>query len=131
MTLFDGINASPDPVRYWVFWMACVLTVVPLALLIRPDTRKTAIILILMGAVTAVVMTALHAKVGFVRLLGLPHVILWTPLLIWLVSLLRRDAHPGWPRLLLIVLAATIAVSLVFDYIDVARYLLGERAPMV
>jgi hypothetical protein len=47
----------------------------------------------------------LYDRMGYVKLLGLPHIVVWTPLAIYLVVLLRRDdlpmwlngAEPGWP----------------------------------
>ena len=38
---------------------------------------------------------------------------------------------PVWPRRILSLVILTILVSLAFDYVDVIRYLLGERAPLV
>jgi hypothetical protein len=37
---------------------------------------------------------------------------------------------PRWPRRIIAVVLATIAVSLAFDYVDALRYLLGERTPL-
>ena len=72
-------------------------------------------------------MSALHAAVGWSRLLGLPHVVFWTPL--WLLALRewRRGDATGAYRRWLTVLLWTDGISLLFDYSDVIRYLLGER----
>lgn len=74
-------------------------------------------------------MMALHAVVGMVRLLGIVHVVFWTPLAVYLWrrrgSWRVKDTLAGkW----LVVLFATILVSLAFDYTDVVRYLLGDRS---
>ena len=70
-------------------------------------------------------------EIGYVRLLGIVHVILWTPLFVYL---LRRAWHgemrPGF-RVVMWLFVVSLAISLVFDYVDVVRYLLGERASMV
>ena len=72
-------------------------------------------------------MTALFAWNGYNRLLGLGHVVFWTPVAVMLWrSGAVREATGGfgtWVR----VAFATYVVSLVVDYADVARYLLGDR----
>lgn len=74
---------------------------------------------------------ALYAQVGFVRLLGLPYIVVWTPLVIFLFSRLRKgELHPI-ARIALSIFATTIAISLIFDYGDGVRYLLGERGFML
>lgn len=131
MEFFQDVNASPAPVRFWVWWMVLVLTAVPTVLIFRQDTRRIAVILALAGLLNLAFMLWLHAQVGFVRLLGLPHVLIWTPQVIWLAGLLRRGEPPGWPRAILAVLALTMVISLAFDYTDVIRYIAGDRAELV
>jgi hypothetical protein len=80
------------------------------------------------GLLAATIMTVLHAKLGYVRLIGVGHFV-WIPMLIWL--LFRLDHIPegtlfhGW----LIALIAMNTVSLLIDIIDLVRYLRGDRAP--
>jgi hypothetical protein len=74
-----------------------------------------------------VFMSVLYELNGYNRLLGLSHVIWWTPLLVYLF---RRRARlsPDPPfRLWIQVLFLTNAISLVVDYIDVIRYAFGDR----
>lgn len=75
-----------------------------------------------------VIIVLIHARHGFVRLLGIGH-IFWVPMLIWFAfNLPERSQEPalfGWVVLLMI----CNTVSLVIDASDVARYLSGERAP--
>ena len=65
---------------------------------------------------------------GAVAMLGLAHVIFWTPVLIYL---LRRRAKwrlkETWSGKWIALAAIVMTVSLAFDYSDVARWLLGER----
>ena len=79
-------------------------------------------------AASAVTMWILYQFVGYTRLLGLAHVLYWTPLVIYLYRRLSNFVGPPlferWLRLLL----ATNGLSLVIDYVDVARYLFGDRA---
>lgn len=79
-------------------------------------------------AASAVTMSILHLLVGYARFLGLAHVVFWTPLVIYLYRRLSNLVGPplfeSWLRLLL----ATNGLSLVVDYVDVVRYLLGDRS---
>jgi len=75
-----------------------------------------------------VLMAVLFESKGYSRLLGLPHVIVWTPLLIYLYRRLSKVIGPRLFETWLRVLLATNGVSLVIDYVDVLRYLLGDRS---
>jgi hypothetical protein len=74
-----------------------------------------------------VLMNVLYYNNGYNRFLGFAHIVFWTPLLLFLYSRLSRILGPrlyeNWIRILL----ATNGVSLVIDYVDVLRYLLGDR----
>ena len=109
--------------RIW----AILLVLVNVAAVFFLDTLygQAALAAIVFGVV---VMVAIHMRCGFVRLLGIGH-ILWIPMLIWFAveiptlepgSLLRN-----WMTLLLIF----NSISLIIDAIDVMRYVRGERAP--
>ncbi len=74
----------------------------------------------------AVLMNALYAQVGYVRLLGLAHLVFWTPVYVWI--LLRRRAI-GTTSLFGKYVHAYLLIagaSLVIDAIDVVRYLVGD-----
>ena len=84
-----------------------------------------------LGAVgVAVIAQALiYQRKGFIRLLGVTHV-LWVPMLTWIA--LRLDALPKGEaafHVWLITLIATNAVSLAIDAWDATRFVLGERRP--
>lgn len=74
-----------------------------------------------------VLMSTLFAVNGFNRLLGLAHVVFWTPLVLYLVRE-RRWLESGTFRMWITTLIATDGLSLVVDYLDVFRYLLGDRS---
>lgn len=73
----------------------------------------------------------LYDQVGYVRLLGIVHVVIWTPLAIYLWQRLKNAEIVVPFRQIIWVFLATMVVSLAFDYADVVRYLLGERGSMV
>ena len=64
-------------------------------------------------------------------MLGVEHVILWTPLFIYLFGRAKNGEMALPFRLVIWLFVATLAVSLAFDYVDVVRYLLGERASLI
>ena len=72
----------------------------------------------------------LYDVVGYVKLLGLPHIVFWTPLIIYLVLQLRGPEMPKAPRIIMLAIVGAILISLAFDYTDVARYLAGDRTPL-
>ena len=79
---------------------------------------------------SAIAMSQLYDAMGYVRLLGITHIVVWTPLLIYLWR--RREIikiKPVPSRTFFAVLFLTNLISLAFDYADLARYIGGERAP--
>jgi len=128
MTFQEAIATEPALLRLWIIWMMIALIATPLILLVFRQSRRDGLIVLGVSLGTMVFMQWLFNKVGYVRLLGLPHVLLWTPLAVYLW--LRLGGLSGIPRVTVLVFLVTISISLVFDYIDVARWLLGERAPM-
>jgi hypothetical protein len=71
----------------------------------------------------------IYQRKGFIRLLGVTHVI-WIPMLTWMT--LRLDTLPRDEtafHVWLVTLIATNAVSLAIDAWDATRFILGERRP--
>lgn len=115
--------------RLWVVWVGLLMTVNMLAPLFFMTTLEGKVVLATMMA-SAGLMLFVFAQKGFVRLLGLGHV-LWIPLILWLFG--RVDfAIPdtGLEAWVLTVITLN-GLSLVIDTVDVVRYLRGERQPTV
>jgi hypothetical protein len=74
-------------------------------------------------------MMIMYWLIGYVRLLGLSHVLWWTPLFAWLLPLLRTERPAGRFRIWVYLLVASDLASLAIDYVDVFRYLAGDREP--
>jgi len=113
----------------WQLWLALLITVnliVPLFYLSTLEAQLT------IGALVLgfLIMSYIHTKFGYVRLLGIGH-IFWFPLVLWLG--LRAfeeglsDAFAVW----LVSLVVLNSLSLILDVMDVVRYLRGERAPVI
>ena len=124
MTLNDYMMLSPLWLKIWMAIMGLtMLLAIPFAL---KDWRARFALLAMIANI--VLMSALFEKFGYTRILGLAHIIFWTPLLAYLWQ--NRNAHAGriwtnrWVRAAMVV----IFISLLFDYTDVIRYLLGDRA---
>ncbi len=127
MSLGEAIAQQPLWLQIWVYWMVITNLAGILFVLGRVEARWV------VGAflVNSLFMSWLNDTQGYTRLLGLSHVVFWTPLAVFLFRRLpsteARTPFGMWIRVLLI----TIVLSLVVDYIDVVRYLLGERAPLL
>ncbi|MDT8428618.1 MAG: hypothetical protein RQ757_07620 [Pseudomonadales bacterium] len=76
--------------------------------------------------VAALILEWLFAQVGYVRLLGLGHLLGWTPVYLWIL-LRRRQFDLGTLYGKYIHVYLLIAgTSLLIDALDVIRYLLGD-----
>ena len=73
------------------------------------------------------VMQIIYQKYGFVRLLGLGHIIFWVPFVAWNVIQLTNDYQMGeYFKFWLIAVSVLNALSLIFDIVDVYRFFKGE-----
>ena len=126
MTLEEALAQQPAWLGIWLNIMMLGAFVAPLALFIWKQTRLVAFAAVVAGVLSAVGVSWMFDQLGYVRLLGLPHVILWTPLAIYLIAKIRAEDMPAWPRRIMMVVLATILISLAFDYTDVIRYFLGD-----
>ena len=123
--LLRGMGTLAWPWRIWIGLLVAVNAVVPLFFL---GSREARVVLAAM-LIAAVIQLLIVGRSGYVRLLGAGHVVAWVPMLLWLVPRLPGlgSATP-FARWLLAVVVVDLA-SLVIDFVDVARYLAGERRP--
>ena len=129
MSFIEAMAAQPTWVQIWLNWMLISVFIAPLALFIWSETRLTAVIIALTHTLNGFAVMYLFNWLGYVKLLGFPHLIFWGPLVWYLVRLVRRETLPVWASRILLVLIATLAISLAFDLVDTIRYVLGERTP--
>lgn len=122
---------ADGPQTVWLYWMSFAIAITPLVLVFSKATRLDALIVFLTNLAMFVGMAWIYDQMGYVRMMGIVHVILWTPLLIYLFLRAKNGEMPLLCRLVMWMFAATLAVSLAFDYTDVVRYLLGERESMI
>lgn len=126
MTLNEAIAQQSLWIQYWLYVLIFGIVVLPLALLIWKQTRLAAIITVAAAVLAGLGVSWLFDHYGYVKLLGLPHIILWTPLALYLYGQITRPDMPMWPKRIMIAVLAVLVVSLVFDYVDVARYTVAK-----
>ena len=131
-SLNDAIATEPLWLQAWIL----VLVVVHLAALLfvvgrrqgRWLVRFEPIAIVASFAAAGLFMGWLYEQVGYVRLLGLAHLVCWGPAWVWVLSR-RRTIGTGtlfgkYVHLYLVIAGA----SLLIDGIDVVRYIAGDGA---
>ncbi|MEM8649297.1 MAG: hypothetical protein AAGF54_02090 [Pseudomonadota bacterium] len=129
MSFEELVALQPAWVQYWLNWLFFGAFLLPVALLIWKPSRIPAIVTLLSSLASGAGVIWLFSQMGYVRLLGLGHIIFWTPVSFYLYGQMKREDMPSWPKRIMAVVLITILISLAFDYVDVARYILGEREP--
>ena len=131
MELMDAMAAfGPAWLMPWMYVLMAGGFGAPLLLLIWRQSRLTGILGLIAGVLSGIGVDLLHREFGYVKLLGLPHVVLWTPLAIYLLMQLHRPDMPDWPKRIMMFMLAVVVISLAFDYTDLIRYLLGENVAL-
>ena len=132
MELFSQFNAemtanSPLWVEIWVNVMVAVLALAIPFSFARSEARW-----ILLGTVLGMAGTIVaYSQFGFTRILGIGHILFWTPTLVYMLGLRGRRVGQHtlfgkWVFAAIFVMGASLA----FDYVDLLRWLLGERDPI-
>jgi hypothetical protein len=80
--------------------------------------------------IAATIIVPLHRRLGWVRLLAVAHAP-WLVLLPWLALRLVHTDPTGNLRLFILTVLAVDGVSLLIDFVDLGRYVAGDRAPLV
>ena len=127
MTFQDAITHQPLWVRLWLDWLLFVVIALPFALLVWKQSRIVILAAIIADIPAGLGTAWIYQHMGYVKLLGLAHIFFWTPLAVYLYMQLKRSDLPQWPRWIIMVVLATLVISLAFDYTDALRYILGER----
>jgi hypothetical protein len=109
-------------VRIWLVWLAFINSASIFFVFTRPETRW---VLVAWIAAVAGVMSLYYLQ-GFTRLLGLGHIIAWTPLLWYLYRRRGEIFLTHTSGVYLHLLFFSNAISLLFDYTDLVRYFLGQ-----
>jgi len=118
------IETSPQWVILWVRFLGLMMALsIPFAFV-----NKEARLMVLVAAVTMPLILWLYSIFGYQRILGLAHIVAWTPYVIYLWA---RRSHwrvtETFSGKYIALLFIVLCISLVMDYTDVFRYFLGER----
>lgn len=119
-----ALMSMPFPWNAWIGLLLAANLVAPLFFLPRAE----AIVALVAVNLGAVIMAAIHARLGFVRLLGIGH-IFWVPMVIWFAVRIGQPDVDGSFAVWLAAVVVLNGLSLVLDVLDVIRYWRGERAP--
>ena len=132
MEAFDAdAQLLPLWVQYWMNFIGLVLLVSTIAFVIRRDLRWAGIYLLVSTIIGVASMVWMHSQLGMVRLLGIVHIVFWPPIMFYLYRRLRQNPPTRLYTIIIWVVLVTMGVALVFDVFDVARYIAGQRAPVV
>jgi hypothetical protein len=71
-------------------------------------------------------MNWLYTQVGYVRLLGVAHLVFWTPVYVWVLLHRRTLQSEGLFGKYVLLYLVVAGISLVIDLVDLIRYLLGD-----
>jgi hypothetical protein len=120
-----GIGRLAWPWWLWIALLGVVNMVAPLFFLGSLEAR----VVLAAMLVGATVQLLIASRLGYVRLLGIGHIVGWVPMLLWVVPRLATlDAGTPFGRFLFAVVVVDLA-SLAIDFVDVGRYLAGDRRP--
>lgn len=126
LDLLTHINASPI---HWVIWMNLMgLMNFGAIIFVLKDVRARVVVLTMIC--NLIFMSLLFTQFGYTRILGLSHIVFWTPLLVYLWK--KRASFPShiWATRWMWGVMIVNGVSLIIDYMDVMRYVLGDKAPL-
>lgn len=121
-----GLMSLPMP---WAVWLGLLIAVNTVGAAIFFEGLEARVVLAVFLA-NAMLMMMIFARLGFVRLLGMGH-ILWIPLVPWLWIRLDQIGIDSAPGYWIVSVMIMNSLSLVIDTIDVIRYLMGERQPYI
>lgn len=123
----DLMAGSPDWMLIWLQAMLGVIAVTLLFGLIRHEARH-----ILFGtALGLAMMLLIYGQFGYSRILGVGPILFWTPTLFYMYSLQGTSTvAKTWFGRWLWIATAAMTVSLAWEYMDLVRYLFGDRDPL-
>ncbi len=119
-----GIFKMPILWQLWLVLLVAGNLVVPLVFIDRLESQV--VLAALAGAF--LLMVVLTGFTGFTRLLGLGHLVFWTPLVIYLFGRLGEAPADDFFGIWLRSLLAINIISLIIDAVDVIRYIAGDRS---
>ena len=131
MSLSEAITTQATWIQIWVGWLAVLNIGTLAALLIKPASRRHGLVVGAAFVANYLFMNWLYGQYGYTRILGLSHILIWRPLMIYLMAALRGETITSWVRPLTYVFVFSMSVSLAFDILDVTRWYMGDRGSLL
>lgn len=135
LTLTQAMSTEPLWIRIWLFalvathFCALLFVVGRVAGRWRVRVEPIAILAGFFGA--ALLMNWLYEQSGYTRLLGLGHLVFWTPVWLWVMSRRRAIGTASWFGKYVHVYLVIAGISLAIDAVDLVRYVVGEHAAIL
>jgi len=128
MKSFIELNRKIFGMKFpWNLWVGLLAMVNMVGGVIFIRTMEGQLALVCMMA-SFLIMWEIYAQKGFVRLLGLGHLIAWTPQMVFYIESVGNTA--GYFQCWIISVMVVNGISMVIDLVDVVRYSLGNRQPI-
>lgn len=128
MTMDEAIALQPAWIGMWLNVLMIGGFGIPLVLLIWRESRIIGILGLITGVLSGLGVAYIYGTMGYVKILGLPHIVVWTPYAIYMIWHLRQKEMRKAPQILTCLVLATVLVSLVFDYYNAFEWMAGETA---
>ena len=129
-TLGDAIATEPAWLQGWVMLLIATHLAAIFFIVARKDGRwlvqSEPIVIVASFVLAGFFMSWLYQQAGYVRLLGLAHLVFWTPAYIWILTRRKAIAYQSLFGKYLFLYLVVAGTSLVIDTVDVFRYLLGD-----
>ena len=119
-------DAQPLVLQLWLNWLLFVNIIPSLFFLRHPQARYVLLAVVVMLAFNV----PLALTFGFGKVLALPHIIVWVPLVLYLLRQWRARQIADLPLLKawLLAVIGTNVISLVFDIRDAFLFIAGDRS---
>jgi hypothetical protein len=118
------INEQPQWISWWLNVLGPAALITCVLFLFRRNLIPAAILIFLAFPSTLL----LYSYFGYSRVLGLGHITFWTPAAIYLWRIRPTwRVRDTWLGKWIVFILTIMLISLAFDYVDLARWLMGDK----
>lgn len=129
-TLAEAMLTEPWWLQMWLLLLVAANVLAIPFLLRRVDSRwaiqREAVFIVISFIVAAMIMDWMYLNFGYVRLLGLAHLIAWSPAYLYVLLSRQRIGLQDWFGKYIHFYLLIAGVSLFIDALDVIRFLVGD-----
>lgn len=124
LQIWRSFRALPLWVQIWVG--AILVPVNLLAALFWQEQGGLLVAILAIGGMTPNLFIMIGER-GLSKMMALPHLFIWTPLVIILAMMLDKGMPGGLFQTFVVLLLVTDVISLAFDYPDAVKWWRGDR----